>query len=464
LGIIAQVTLVAFEALAVSTAMPVIAEALDGVRGYGLAFSLFLTMTLLGTVVAGGWCDVSGPRWPAVTGLALFAAGLVVSGLAGTFEVMLLGRVVSGVGGGFTVVALYVIVAAVYPEQMRPQVFGWISAAWVLPSLLGPPIAGWLATDVSWRVVFLGVPPLVLLATLALWPRLKPLGPAVAAEQAPGRHRRRALLGLALAVGATALQWGSQRSETSGAAAGAVTAGALLAGAALVAVALPRLVPKGTLRAARGLPSVIAVRGLFTACFFGAETFVPLMLVSERGLSPAVAGLSLTGGAVGWATGSWLQGRPGLRVPRHGLLGIGGFVVGLSVLGLLLALLPGVPAFVVLPVWTVAGVGMGIGMSSTSVLVLGLSRPGEEGRNSAALQVSDARGGVTGIGAAGAVFAALHVAPGADTHTFTVIWASLAVVGVLAAAVGVRARSAPASAGSAGPSGSSGSSDNLARP
>ena len=50
-GLLALVTLVAFEALAVSTAMPVVARELGGVRSYGLAFSLFLTMQLLGTVL-----------------------------------------------------------------------------------------------------------------------------------------------------------------------------------------------------------------------------------------------------------------------------------------------------------------------------------------------------------------------------------------------------------------------------
>lgn len=436
-GIVGLVTLVAFEALAVSTAMPVVAADLGGIRSYGLAFSLFLTMTLLGTVVGGGWCDSAGPRAPILVGLGLFAGGLVVSGTAQTFTAMLLGRVVSGVGGGFMVVSLYVVVAAVYPASARPTVFGWVSAAWVLPSVLGPPLAGWLATDVTWRVVFLGVPPLVVLVVAGMVPRLGRLGrPPAGARTPAAEHRRRALLGVALAGGATVLQWGSVHLDPPV----PVSVAAVVVGLALVALALPRLVPRGTLRAARGLPSVVAVRGLFAGCFFGAEAFVPLMLVSERGLEPAVAGLALTGGAVGWAGGSYVQSRPGLRVGRHVLLATGGLLVAGSVAAIVAVPYDTVPPLALLPIWTVAGLGMGLGMSSTSVLVLGLSASGEEGRNSASLQVSDALGGVLGIGAAGALFAALHTTAGQDADAFAVIWSVLALVGLLAAFVGSRAR------------------------
>jgi hypothetical protein len=57
------------------------------------------------------------------------------------------------------------------------------------------------------------------------------------------------------------------------------------------------------------------MRGVLAAAFFGAEAFIPLMLVQERGLRPGTAGLVLTGAALGWATGSWYQGRPNNRCP-----------------------------------------------------------------------------------------------------------------------------------------------------
>lgn len=444
-ALIGLVTLIAFEALAVASAMPVVAAELDALRSYSLVFSLFFTAGLLGTVVAGAVSDVRGAAVPLVVGLVLFAGGLVVCGTAVTFEQLLVGRVVSGAGGGALVVAAYVVIAAVYPTSMRPRLFGWMSAAWVLPSVAGPPLAGWLASDVSWRLVFLAVPPVAVLALALLLPRLGLL--TVRAPQGDVRRaawasvRRRAWAGLGLAVGATMVQVVAQ--EITDPSTALVAVGVL--GGGLLAVTLPRLLPAGALRLARGLPAVVVVRGLFTACFFGAETYVPLALHAERGMPLAQAGLALTGGALGWAAGSYLQGRPGLRLQRATLLCIGGLVVAAGVAALAVSMLPGVSPWVVAPVWTVAGVGMGLALSSTSVLVLGLSAPGEQGRNSAALQVSDALGSVFGVGAAGAVFAAGHTAAGQDEGVFATIWLGLAVVGVLAAAVGLRARTPRAS-------------------
>jgi len=442
-AIVGQVTFVAFESMAVATAMPVVAQQLDAVRSYSLAFSLFLTASLLGMVVAGGLADSRGPTWPLTAGMSLFAAGLVICGTATTFSTLLVGRAVSGLGAGALVVALYVVVAAAYPEEVRPQVFGWISAAWVVPAVVGPPVAGWLASEVSWRLVFLVVPPDAVLALALLLPQVRRFPARAGAVDPVGTAlppRARALLGLSLAVGAALVQWAAQHVVP----VRAVPVGAGLAGLALVALALPRLMPPGTLRLRRGLPSVVVVRGLYTAAFFGAETYVPLALHEEKGLSLTAAGIALTGGALGWSLGSYVQGRPGLRVPRHGLLALGAAFIAVGIAGLSLSMLPGVSPWVAAPVWAVGAVGMGLAMSSTSVLVLALSPPDVQGRNSAALQVSDSLGAVTGVGVGGAVFAMGHDPAGSDAGLFAGIWIGLALVALAGVVVGWRARERPA--------------------
>ncbi|CAM5571202.1 MFS transporter [Streptomyces canarius] len=51
------VVLIAFEATAVGTAMPVAARELDGLALYAFAFSGYFTTSLLGMVLAGQWSD-----------------------------------------------------------------------------------------------------------------------------------------------------------------------------------------------------------------------------------------------------------------------------------------------------------------------------------------------------------------------------------------------------------------------
>src|SRR4051812_42456736 len=186
--------------------MPVAARELNGVSAYGLAFASFFATLLLGTVAAGGWNDARGPRAPVLTGLGLFAGGLLAGGLAATFPLLLVGRAVTGLGAGLLVVSLYVVVADVYPDDLRPRVFGAVSTAWVLPSIVGPAIAGWLASNWSWRAVFLVVLPLALLLLPVLAPQLR--GTARTGEQDTRQTRQRLLRGVGLASGALALQAG----------------------------------------------------------------------------------------------------------------------------------------------------------------------------------------------------------------------------------------------------------------
>ncbi|TDD68262.1 MFS transporter, partial [Actinomadura darangshiensis] len=160
-GIVLTVTLLAFENLAVGTVMPVVADDLNGLALYAWGFSATLIMSLLSTVLAGGWIDRSGPSRPFMIGLGAFVAGLVVAGTAPSMWLFVAGRAVQGLGTGVSLVSMYVVIARVYPEELRPRVFAALSAAWVLPSLIGPAVGGALAEHLGWRWVFLGLIPLV---------------------------------------------------------------------------------------------------------------------------------------------------------------------------------------------------------------------------------------------------------------------------------------------------------------
>jgi MFS family permease len=140
------------------------------------------------------------------------------------------------------------------------------------------------------------------------------------------------------------------------------------------------------------------------------------MLVEQRSLPTTLAGASLTGAALTWSLGAWLQGRPGLRTPRAVLVTLG-FVFVLAGIGLVaVATSDAVPAVTAAIGWVVAGLGMGLGLTSLSVLVLELSPISEQGVNASALQVSDALGSIIMIGTAGAVFAALATGGDARRH------------------------------------------------
>jgi MFS family permease len=435
-GVVGVVVAVAFEAIAVATAMPVAARELGGLQQYGLAFSVFLTTSLLGMVVAGELSDRRGPVVPFVAAAVTFGIGLVVAGAAPSMLVLVLARAVQGLGAGLNIVSLYVVVARAFPAELRPRAFSAISSGWVVPSLVGPPVAGLLADHVSWRWVFLGVLPLLVGAGLLVGPHLRGLdGPADAARPA-GRRRSRLPGAVLAAAGAGLFQYAGQQLSGRPALALALL---VLAGV-LLAAGVPRLLPPGSFRLRRGLPTVVVLRGVMAGAFFGAETFIPLMLVQHRDLATTLAGASLTGAALSWTLGAWLQGRPRLRTPRWVLVG-SGFLLVLAGIGLAAAAtVPSVPAVSAAVGWTVAGLGMGLGLTSLSVLVLELSPVADQGASSASLQVSDALGSVLSIGAAGAVFAWLTSTGAPGARPYLVVDAMMAAICVVGALAAVRVR------------------------
>ena len=68
IGLVLNVTIVASEALAVSTIMPIVAKDLGGLDLYGWVFSAFFLGSLLGIVVAGIMIDRGGLTRPFLTG------------------------------------------------------------------------------------------------------------------------------------------------------------------------------------------------------------------------------------------------------------------------------------------------------------------------------------------------------------------------------------------------------------
>jgi len=347
-----------------------------------------------------------------------------------------LARAVQGIGGGFIIVALYLVVARAFPDEVRPRVFGIMAAGWVLPSVVGPTVAGYLAENVSWRWVFLGLAPLVVPTTALMLGRLRALdGPSAGdhdAESARVRGPRRVGFALVAAVGVALVQVAGQDLAWTSVAVAA-------AGLGMLVPSLRPLLPAGALRLRRGLPTSVVMRGLLAASFFGAETFIPLMLVEHRGLPATYSGLSLTSGALGWAAGSWVQSRPGLRLPRHRLIQLGATLVTAGIAVVAVILVGDFPVWLVAVGWVAAGMGMGMSMASTSVLVMQQSPTADQGANAAALQISDSTLSVLFIGLGGTVLAA-GGGEDAGSVTFLIIFVVMAAVGVVAALVAPRVR------------------------
>jgi MFS family permease len=431
-GLVLLVTLVAFEAMAVGTAMPTAVAALHGLAWYAWPFTGFLVAQVVGMVVGGDLGDRRGPRSALVGGVLVFAAGLLVAGTAPQIGVFVAGRVVQGLGAGSIAVSLYVVAGQAYAPELRPRLFGAISAAWVVPALVGPAVAGAVTAGPGWRWVFLGLLPLIAVGLALVLPAVRDLtAPDCPPPAAPARRWWAVLAGL----GIGALQYAGQRLD-------AVAVAVAVAGLAALVLGLRPLLPPGTALARRGLPTVVASRGLLAGAFFAGDALVPLTLTQLHGFHPTAAGIPLTAGALGWALASQLQGRrPGASRVR--LLRAGFLLVAAGLAGTALVALPG-GGWAAYPGWAVAGLGMGLGMPSVGVLLLEQSPEHRRGADSAALQIADVTGSALCIGLAGVLVAAATAGALPLAVAVPVAYGGAALLTLLGAALAGRA--APARA------------------
>jgi MFS family permease len=432
-GLVLTVTLVASEALAVVTIMPVAARDLGGLRWYGWAFSGFMLGSMVGIVVAGRETDRRGPAIPFVAGLVLFGSGLAVGGLAPSMGVLIAGRVLQGLGAGVEPAVAYASIGRSFSGPLRARMMAVLSTAWVLPGLAGPAISAEVARAFGWRWVFLGLLPVVAVAGSIAVPALIRLGP----PGSPQAHEHRLIDGLGAAAGAAMFLGGLTLAAGSGA---VVAGGALIvAGGAVGVLTLRRLVPAGTLTARPGLPATILSRGLLTFTFFGADAYVTLTITVLRHRSPVVAGIAVTGATLAWTAGAWAQARLSDTWEARRLVRTGLVIVLAGIGGMFLVLQPDVPVAAGLAAWTVAGLGMGLAYAPLSLLMLRQAPPGQEGWASASLSLADVLGTAVGIGVGGAA-----VAAGAGGHLNLGLTAAFAIPAAVGGAALALTRRLPA--------------------
>lgn len=431
IGLALTITVIAFEALAVATVLPVTARELGGLSLYGWAFSAFMLANLVTVVLAAHHADRVGPAAPFVAGLALFTAGLLVCGFAPSMVVLVCGRAVQGFGAGAIQSVAYVAIGRAFDDRSRAPVLALMSTAWVVPGLVAPALGGAMAQHLGWRSVFLLIAALPPVAALLAVPPLVALGPPPNPQSGPGPAVRSALQ---LSLGAGVVLGGLS--------AHSVVLTPVLCAAGLV-VALPafrRLTPAGTLGARTGLPAAIATRGLDTFAFFGADAFLALTLATVRHLDPTFVGLTLTPATLTWTAGSWIQARLDGRVPRRTIVttGVVCLVAGIGLASAVLV--PGMPVALAAVAWCVAGLGQGLSYSPLTLVTLAEAEPGREGAATASLQLTDVLGTALGTGIAGAIVAG-GLATGWDRrHALGVVFSTMFGVALLAFACALRLR------------------------
>jgi MFS family permease len=384
--------------------------------------------SIAGMAFAGVWVDRINLYRVALVTMLTLAFGSLIIGFSNSLEIFVAGRILQGFALGIDLVTMYVIVGRAYPETVRPKALGMLAGAWVIPGLVGPALAGAMVHMWSWRSIFLVIPLVLLLPLTLLLPRLHSLPPATSNESPQGHVKTLAVI--LLIGGLTMLQFMSGRAghET-----WQVVAAGIAFALSVIAVSTRWLMPRGFLVAKRGLPAVIALRGLVAASYFSTEVFIPLAL-QNRGVSVTMSGLILGSACVMWFAGSSFQGSASMGWSRSRFLLFGFTTLVMATLILPFAVL--VPssdrtaALATAAVWSFAAFGVGVIYPTLGVLLLEDST--SYAADSASLQMSDSLGVIVGTAIAGAFLTAASVQGSPNSNVFSIIWLLTAAIGGVA--------------------------------
>lgn len=139
----------------VSTAMPTIIKDLHGLSLYGWVAGVYMLSITMFMPIIGKLADIYGRRRVYLSCMALFMAGSIVSGLADSMIMLLVGRGIQGVGAGGLMPLALVIIGDTYPLEQRAKIQSLFGPMMIIPQLLGPTVGGYLVGHLSWHWIFL---------------------------------------------------------------------------------------------------------------------------------------------------------------------------------------------------------------------------------------------------------------------------------------------------------------------
>ncbi len=167
-GLLLGMLLAALNQTIVATALPDIVADLGGFDHYSWVFSAYMLTSTVTVPLYGKLSDVYGRRPFFLLAIVLFMAGAVVSGLAPTMTVLILGRALQGLGaGGLIPLAMAVIGDLIAPRE-RGKWQGLTGAVFGVASVVGPATGGWISDNASWRWAFFVSLPFGLLALVVV--------------------------------------------------------------------------------------------------------------------------------------------------------------------------------------------------------------------------------------------------------------------------------------------------------
>ena len=134
--------------------MPSAVAEIGGQRFYAWVTTVYLVASVVAATTVSAMLTRVGPRVAYLSGLAVFGLGSLLSAVAPTMELLLVGRVVQGAAGGLLAGLGYAVINSALPRTLWTKASALVSAMWGVGTLVGPAAGGLFAQFSSWRWAF----------------------------------------------------------------------------------------------------------------------------------------------------------------------------------------------------------------------------------------------------------------------------------------------------------------------
>lgn len=305
--------LIALDSTIIATAVLSITANLGGFAQFPWLFSIYLLAQAVTVPVYGKIADMVGRKPVILFGIAVFALGSLLCGLAGNMMWLIIFRGIQGIGAGAVQPMTMTIAGDLYTVAERAKVQGYIAGVWALSSVAGPLLGGLFADYLSWRWIFLINLPL---SACAAWMLSRHFAETVSRE----RTRLDYAGALLLTSGAGAVILGLLEGGRSWAWDSAVGIGIFAGGtAALVAfVVVERRAANPVLPlwlfSQRVVMASSAIALLVGALLLGLTSYIPTFTQGVLGAGALVGGLTIGALTLGWPIAASQSGRIYLRI------------------------------------------------------------------------------------------------------------------------------------------------------
>lgn len=405
-GVMLCMALASLDQTIVATALPAMAQELQGFEHMSWVVSGYLLTSTAATPIYGKLSDLYGRKRVLHVALGIFLVASILCALAQTMGQLISFRALQGVGGGgLTAVAQAAIADVVAPRE-RGRYNGYFTAVFSAASVAGPVLGGLFADHLSWRWVFWINLPFGLAAIVVSEKALRKL-------TAKRTVREIDYWGAALLTGAVTelllvTTWGGVEMPWTS----PIIIGLVLTSLALIAVFIlrERLAREPILPLRLFRISIFRVAILITflsaMMMFGAIVFLPLFLQLVTGDTASASGLLLIPLTVSISAGAFISGRTVTATGRYKLLPCIGMVVAIIALGLISTMDAHTPRYESGVYMALLGFGTGMSLPVMNVSVQSAVELRDLGIGTAAINFFRSMGGSFGVALLGSVLLA----------------------------------------------------------